>query len=234
MTEIRNIVKQVLSQLGASREARYYLTQYAEDELNFAVIKIGGALIENQLEPLADSLAFLHNLGLMPIVLHGAGPQLDAALLAANVPTVKHNGLRVTTPEVMEVARPVVYRTNDCLISSQVIVRRDEAYVQPCTIGNTATFVEQGMYVFGEKQFNIAAAQYPGHDMATQAVRDIFKFARTAGTTGNFSVGPIAYDYVYSFADDIYTLTWSHEEWVFSISTDNSIDLDNLLKVFPY
>ena len=48
MTEIRSIVKQVLSQLGASREARYYLTQYAEDELNFAVIKIGGALITVQ------------------------------------------------------------------------------------------------------------------------------------------------------------------------------------------
>jgi acetylglutamate kinase len=118
MTEIRSIVKQVLSQLGASREARYYLTQYAEDELNFAVIKIGGALIENQLEPLADALAFLHNLGLMPIVLHGAGPQLDAALLAAEVPTVKHEGLRVTTPEVMEVARPVIYRVNRQLVTA--------------------------------------------------------------------------------------------------------------------
>jgi acetylglutamate kinase len=118
MSEIRSIVKQVLSQLGASREARYYLAQYAEDELNFAVIKIGGALIEHQLEPLADALAFLHNLGLMPIVLHGAGPQLDAALQAANVPTVKHEGLRVTTPEVMEVARPIVYRTNRQLVSA--------------------------------------------------------------------------------------------------------------------
>jgi acetylglutamate kinase len=118
MSEIRSIVKQVLSQLGASREARYYLTQYAEDELNFAVIKIGGALIEHQLEPLADALAFLHNLGLMPIVLHGAGPQLDAAMRAADVPTVKHGGLRVTTPEVMEVARPVVYRTNRQLVSA--------------------------------------------------------------------------------------------------------------------
>jgi acetylglutamate kinase len=118
MTEIRSIVKQVLSQLGASREARYYLTQYAEDELNFAVIKVGGALIEHQLEPLADSLAFLHNLGLVPIVLHGAGPQLDAALAAANVPMLKHDGLRVTTPEVMEIARPVIYRANRSLVAA--------------------------------------------------------------------------------------------------------------------
>jgi len=54
----------------------------------------------------------------VPIVLHGAGPQLDAALLAAEVPTVKHEGLRVTTPEVMEVARPVIYRVNRQLVTA--------------------------------------------------------------------------------------------------------------------
>ena len=38
MAEIRSIVNQVLSQLGTSREARYYLKQYSEDDLQFAVI----------------------------------------------------------------------------------------------------------------------------------------------------------------------------------------------------
>jgi acetylglutamate synthase len=80
MGEIRSIVKQVLSQLGTSREARYYLNQYSEDSLHFAVIKVGGALVERELDALASALAFLRNLGLMPIILHGAGPQLDAAL----------------------------------------------------------------------------------------------------------------------------------------------------------
>jgi acetylglutamate kinase len=86
--------------------------------MQFAVIKVGGALVERQLEPLASALAFLANLGLMPIILHGAGPQLDAALNAANVPTVKHDGLRVTTPEVMEIARPVIYRANRQIVSA--------------------------------------------------------------------------------------------------------------------
>lgn len=119
MAEIRRIVKQVLSQLGGSREARHYLGQYSEaDGMQFAVIKVGGALVERQLEPLASALAFLANLGLMPIILHGAGPQLDAALNAANVPTVKHDGLRVTTPEVMAIARPVIYRANRQIVSA--------------------------------------------------------------------------------------------------------------------
>jgi len=46
MGEIRSVVSQVLSQLGTSREARYYLKQYSSDaELQFAVIKIGGAVL---------------------------------------------------------------------------------------------------------------------------------------------------------------------------------------------
>jgi acetylglutamate kinase len=119
MGEIRSVVSQVLSQLGTSREARYYLNQFSSDgELQFAVIKIGGAVLEEQLNPLAAALAFLCNLGLMPIILHGAGPQLDVALQEASIQTEKRRGLRVTTPDVLEVARPVIYRANRKLVSA--------------------------------------------------------------------------------------------------------------------
>lgn len=119
MVEIRSVVNQVLSQLGTSREARYYLKQYSRDaDLQFAVIKVGGAVVEEQVDVLAAALAFLRNLGLMPIILHGAGPQLDVALQEAAIETVKKGGLRVTTPEVMAVARPVIYRANRQLVSA--------------------------------------------------------------------------------------------------------------------
>ena len=135
MAEIRSVVNQVLSQLGTSREARYYLKQYSEDDLQFAVIKIGGAVLEEQLRPLASALAFLSNLGLMPIILHGAGPQLDLALQEADIETVKRRGLRVTTPDVMEVARPVIYRANRRLVSAL----EDE--------GVRATGIQHGVFV---------------------------------------------------------------------------------------
>jgi acetylglutamate kinase len=135
MAEIRSVVNQVLSQLGTSREARYYLKQYSEDDLRFAVIKIGGAVLEEQLRPLACALAFLSNLGLMPIILHGAGPQLDLALKEADIETVKRRGLRVTTPDVMEVARPVIYRANRRLVSAL----EDE--------GVRATGIQHGVFV---------------------------------------------------------------------------------------
>jgi len=119
MADIRNTVKQVLTQLVSSREARYYLSQYnKEDRMEFAVVKVGGAIIEEQLDQLAAALAFLRNLGLMPIISHGAGPQLDKALTEAAIPTEKHNGLRVTTPEVMAIARPVIYRANRQIVAA--------------------------------------------------------------------------------------------------------------------
>jgi len=114
---LRKVVSQVLNQLGTSKEARYYLNQFsAADSMRFAVIKIGGAVLDEQLDLLAEALALLHDLGLMPILVHGAGPQLDRALVDADIETVKRDGLRVTTPEVMEVVRPMVYRINRRLV----------------------------------------------------------------------------------------------------------------------
>lgn len=119
MGELRQTVKQVLSQLAESREARYYLAQFSQTDLmHFAVVKVGGGVVEKQLDALAAALAFLRNLGLMPIILHGAGPQLDAALEAAGIRTVKHEGLRVTTPEAMAIVRPVIYRANRQIVSA--------------------------------------------------------------------------------------------------------------------
>ena len=119
MTEVRPIVTELLGQLGSSREARQYLEQFSKvNESRFAVVKVGGGVLAEELEALAGALAFLHQLGLYPIVLHGAGPQLDQALTEAGIETQKHDGLRVTTEEVMAVARPVIYRENARLVDA--------------------------------------------------------------------------------------------------------------------
>jgi len=117
INSIRPIVVELLGQLGSSREARQYLEQFSQvNESHFAVIKVGGGILAEQLDELAAALGFLHRLGLYPIVLHGAGQQLDQALEEAGIATVKHDGLRVTTEDVMAVARPVIYRENARLV----------------------------------------------------------------------------------------------------------------------
>ena len=115
----REIVVELLSQLGSNREAREYLRKFSSRESSqFAVIKVGGEVLQNDLSELASAIGFLHHVGLFPIVLHGAGTQLNQALADAGIETEKIEGVRVTTPEVMSVVRPVVYQQNLRLVEA--------------------------------------------------------------------------------------------------------------------
>ncbi|MBZ0300360.1 MAG: hypothetical protein K8J31_11485 [Anaerolineae bacterium] len=144
------------------------------------------------------------------------------------------DALNARLAELATVEPPVIYRISDCLVSSKIIVRRNETYSMPCVIDPTALYVERGSYLNKSAAFDVVAAQYADHERATEAVTQIFSYARTIGRTGNFSLGPIEYDYAYSHTDNLYTMTWSHENWVYSITGDNYIDLENLVKLFPY
>ncbi len=116
---IRKIIVELLSMLGSSREARQYLQRFsAIDQFQFAVIKVGGGVLDTEADELAGALAFLRHAGLYPITVHGAGPQLNAALAAAGVAAQVVDGLRVTTPEVMKIVRPVIYRQNMKLVEA--------------------------------------------------------------------------------------------------------------------
>ena len=116
--QTQEIVIELLSQLGSSREAREYLNKFSQADSRFAVIKVGGEVIQNDLPRLASALGFLFHVGLFPIVVHGAGAQLSDALNAAGLPSTKRDGIRVTTPEMMSVVRPVIYRQNLRLVEA--------------------------------------------------------------------------------------------------------------------
>ncbi|HSV68313.1 MAG TPA: acetylglutamate kinase [Mycobacteriales bacterium] len=75
-----------------------------------AVVKYGGHVMTD--EPLrrafAQDIVFLRYAGLKPVVVHGGGPQISATLDRLGIATEFRGGLRVTTPEVMEVVRMVL------------------------------------------------------------------------------------------------------------------------------
>ena len=101
---LRTALTGLLSQIQDGKEIRAYLDRFgATDRAAFAVIKVGGAVLSDSLDTLATSLSLLHTVGLTPIVVHGAGPQLDAAIAEAGVDAGKADGLRVTTPDVLRV-----------------------------------------------------------------------------------------------------------------------------------
>lgn len=115
----RQIIQEVLTQLSSSHEAQYYLDQYSSnEEMRFAVIKVGGGILAERLEDLAASLSVIRHLGLHPIIVHGAGPQLDTAIKAAGIENKKVDGLRVSSEEVMAIARPVMYKANRNLVNA--------------------------------------------------------------------------------------------------------------------
>ena len=116
MIETRTLISQLLRNLGSQREVEQYLKQYSSVEsTKFAVIKVGGAIIRDQLDDLVSSLTFLSRVGLYPIVIHGAGEQLSDALREAGHTPTFVDGLRVTDAETLHLARKVFTRTNHLL-----------------------------------------------------------------------------------------------------------------------
>jgi len=115
----RQTIVQLLSNMQDGKEIRSYLQRFSSiDQSRFAVIKIGGAILQDQLKETADALAFLHTVGLTPIVIHGGGPQLDATLKERGIETPKIDGLRVTDAATMDVARDVFIGENIKLVEA--------------------------------------------------------------------------------------------------------------------
>jgi acetylglutamate kinase len=74
------------------------------------VIKLGGhAMTDEQLRlAFAQDVVFLRYAGLRPVVVHGGGPQISAQLGRLGITSTFTAGLRVTTPEAMDVVRMVL------------------------------------------------------------------------------------------------------------------------------
>jgi acetylglutamate kinase len=76
------------------------------------VVKYGGnAMTDETLrQAFAADMAFLRNCGIHPVVVHGGGPQITAMLRRLGIDKGDFKGgFRVTTPEVLDVARMVLF-----------------------------------------------------------------------------------------------------------------------------
>jgi len=75
------------------------------------VVKYGGnAMTDVALQTaFAADIAFLHEAGIHPVVVHGGGPQISAMLKRLGIAGEFKGGFRVTTPEVLDVARMVLF-----------------------------------------------------------------------------------------------------------------------------
>ncbi|KAF6219452.1 hypothetical protein HO133_003918 [Letharia lupina] len=109
----RSTVIQLLSNIGSKREVQQYLSHFSSvSSQQFAVIKVGGAIITEHLEALVSALAFLAQIGLYPVVVHGAGPQLNKILEDAGVEPQFEGGIRITDGKTLGIARSLFLQEN--------------------------------------------------------------------------------------------------------------------------
>jgi acetylglutamate kinase len=74
------------------------------------VVKYGGnAMTDDELKrAFAEDIAFLRFAGFRPVIVHGGGPQISKMLDTLGIESEFKGGLRVTTPEAMDVVRMVL------------------------------------------------------------------------------------------------------------------------------
>jgi len=117
--QTRQTIIRLLSSMASAKEISQYVKRFSQlDAKRFAVVKVGGAVLRDDLDALTSSLSFLQEVGLTPIVVHGAGPQLDEEMSAAGISKQTVDGLRVTTPEVLAIVRKVFLQQNLALVEA--------------------------------------------------------------------------------------------------------------------
>ena len=158
--QTRQTIVRLLSSMGSAKEISQYLKRFSQlDAARFAVVKVGGAVLRDDLDALTSSLAFLQDVGLTPIVIHGAGPQLDEELSAAGIDKQLVNGLRVTSPEALAIVRRVFHTQNLKLVEA---LQTGDARATSIVSGVfEAEYLDRGIYgLVGEvKRVDLAPIQ---------------------------------------------------------------------------
>jgi acetylglutamate kinase len=105
-TEIAGL--SALAKAHVLTEALPWLQRFAGKVI---VVKYGGnAMVDDTLKAaFAQDMVFLRTCGIHPVVVHGGGPQISAMLTRLGLTGEFRGGYRVTTPEVMDVVRMVLF-----------------------------------------------------------------------------------------------------------------------------
>jgi len=99
--------RRALAKAAVLTEALPWLEQFHGKTV---VIKYGGnAMVDEDLKrAFAEDIVFLRYAGVRPVVVHGGGPQISTMLERLGIESEFKGGLRVTTPEAMDVVRMVL------------------------------------------------------------------------------------------------------------------------------
>ena len=119
-------VSLLIERVGSTREVHELIDYYAAAAAKgpnskvAAVVKVGGDYLADAaaMRELSASLATLSRAGMQPIVVHGAGSQLNDRLASEGIESEFIGGQRVTTPAILNIAKRVFREHNDRLVGA--------------------------------------------------------------------------------------------------------------------
>ena len=106
----RNALSPLLTKLLLPRNGK--LPQPDAARPAFALLKVGGEVVDEELDQLTAVAAYLADVGLMPAIVHGGGPQMNKELAKRGVQPKYVRGNRVTDRETLQVAEAVFTELN--------------------------------------------------------------------------------------------------------------------------
>ena len=103
------------------------------------VVKFGGnAMVDAELQrAFCQDMAYLRWVGIKPVVVHGGGPQISAALKEKGIQSEFKGGLRVTTKETIGIVRDVLRNQ----ISAELAAMISEAGGDPVVLSGEDSFL---------------------------------------------------------------------------------------------
>lgn len=122
----------IVQRLQAAQDKAEVLVQALPWIREFAgqtiVVKYGGnAMVNDELkQAFVHDVMFFHHVGLRPVIVHGGGPQINSMLQRLGIASEFRGGLRVTTPEAMDVVRMVL--TGQVQRELVSLINRDAPY----------------------------------------------------------------------------------------------------------
>ncbi|GAB9463293.1 N-acetyl-gamma-glutamyl-phosphate reductase [Globisporangium polare] len=132
-TSAKDVTTRLMQIVSSESHIQEYTKVYGTPGVTrTTVIKIGGEVIENELDTLVNSLIFLKEAGLFPILVHGAGPQMNAELEKAGIEPQYVKGNRVTDKDTLAIAKKIFLKANRKIVDALVAAG---APARPITTG---------------------------------------------------------------------------------------------------
>ncbi len=113
-------VEEATQKAGVLIEALPYITSFRR---KVVVVKLGGSVMddEERMKALLTDIVFMEHVGMWPVLVHGGGPRISAAMKKAGIEPVWIDGLRYTDADTLRVACRVLVED----IGQEIIDRLD-------------------------------------------------------------------------------------------------------------